>query len=121
MDIDVTALSTDQLSELSDDQVRFVQNIGTQRLDKKLVEQIKESLKGRDAEIVEEFTRPPFVYVSPEIEVVPGFRSDFDPSTRISPMMFRCTLATSLRRRSQETWPWGCLWIAATWRTASKW
>lgn len=74
---DVKELKPEQLDQLTDEQVRYVQNLATQRLDPKLAKVVKIALDGKEEDIIKSFTVPPYAYVGPEIEIIPGFNVRF--------------------------------------------
>ena len=76
-EVDVQALTAEQLGKLTDEQIRFVKNIATQRMNPDIVKAMRVSLTGKEKDIVSSFTKPPFAYVGPEVEILPGFNVSF--------------------------------------------
>jgi hypothetical protein len=75
--VDIQALTPKQLTELTDDQIRLVKNISTQRMNPEIVKAMRVALEGKESDIVAAFTKPPFAYVGPEVEILPGFNVSF--------------------------------------------
>ncbi len=72
--IDVRSLDEKQLDQLSDEQVAYVQDLALRRQNPKLHARVKEAIKDKDKEIFQALSSAPFVYIGPEIEIIPGFK-----------------------------------------------
>lgn len=75
--IDIKSLSAEQLNQLTDDQVRIVKNLALARLNPDVVKAMKLAMSGKEEKIVASFTKPPFAFIGPEVEIVPGFNVSF--------------------------------------------
>jgi hypothetical protein len=75
--VDVKALTGEQLEALTEDQVAYVQDLALRRSNPRLHGRIKDALKDKEKDIFSALCGDPFFYISPEIEIVPGFKVQY--------------------------------------------
>lgn len=72
--VDVKTLTDDQLEGLSDSQIDFVRDMGLRRQNQSLFSKVKTAMKDQEKAVFQALASPPFFYMAPEIEIMPGFK-----------------------------------------------
>lgn len=75
--IDVQMLSTTDLDKLSNEQVRYVHDAYLRRTNPRISDIVRGALKNEKEAIITGLSRPPFTYVTPEIELLAGLKVKF--------------------------------------------
>jgi hypothetical protein len=68
----IKSMSADDMDKFSDEQLRQAQGVFLKRLTRKARDIVRESLVGKEEEIVRALTTPPFAYTTPDIKISPG-------------------------------------------------
>lgn len=73
----IRSLSNAQLDELSDDQFSYISFKSATRKSEALASKIAKAMEGQTPAIIEAMISEPFLYVGPEIEIIPGLKVVF--------------------------------------------
>lgn len=71
--VDVPSLTDEELRKLTEKQIQFVLGMNVEKSNPDVVRRVFDALKGKQQAIMEAMISEPYVYISPAIEILPGF------------------------------------------------